>query len=113
LKTDITALFSRLAPDAGVVVAYGKILRPWLLSIPRFGFINVHASILPRYRGAAPVARAIMAGETETGVSIMQLDAGMDTGPVYTTVRTKIDPGETAAELEARLSRIGAEALAG
>jgi methionyl-tRNA formyltransferase len=97
--------------ELAVVVAYGKILpRPVLEALPR-GCINVHGSLLPRYRGAAPVQWAVIHGETETGVSIMQLDEGMDTGPVLLERRAAIDPAETAGELLARLAPIGAHAL--
>ncbi|MHC5037065.1 MAG: methionyl-tRNA formyltransferase [Planctomycetota bacterium] len=110
-RSELEALLRDTRAEAGVVVAYGKILRKWLLDSLPFGFLNVHASILPKYRGAAPVARAIIAGERETGVSIMQLDEGMDTGPVFCVKRTPIDLEETAGELMARLAGIGAEAL--
>jgi methionyl-tRNA formyltransferase len=97
--------------ELAVVVAYGKILpKPVLEALPR-GCINVHASLLPRYRGAAPVQWAVIHGETETGVSIMQLDEGMDTGPVLLERRVAIDPAETSGELLARLAPIGAAAL--
>ena len=97
--------------ELAVVVAYGKILpRPVLDALPR-GCINVHASLLPRYRGAAPVQWAVIGGETETGVSIMQLDEGMDTGPVLLERRTAIAPGETAGELLERMAPLGAAAL--
>lgn len=95
--------------DCGVVVAYGEILRPAMLgTLPR-GFLNVHASLLPRHRGASPVAGAILAGDEETGVSAMLLDAGMDTGPVLRSVRTTIAAGETRGELERRLAELGGE----
>src|SRR5262245_48972189 len=97
--------------ELAVVVAYGKILpQPVLDALPR-GCINVHGSLLPRYRGAAPVQWAVIGGETETGVSIMQLDEGMDTGPVLLERRTAIAPEETAGELLERLAPIGAAAL--
>jgi methionyl-tRNA formyltransferase len=97
--------------EIAIVVAYGKILpKPVLEALPR-GCINVHASLLPRYRGAAPVQWAVIGGETETGVSIMQLDEGMDTGPVLLERRTAIKPGETAGELLERMAPIGAAAL--
>lgn len=97
--------------ELAVVVAYGKILpKPVLEALPR-GCINVHASLLPKYRGAAPVQWAVIDGERETGVSIMQLDEGLDTGPVYLERRVAIDPEETSGELLARLAPIGAEAL--
>ena len=82
----------RLEPDLGVVVAYGHILRPDVLSLPRLGMINVHASLLPRWRGAAPIQHAILAGDTETGVSIMQMEQGLDSGPVLHRVATPIGP---------------------
>lgn len=100
-----------LAPQLGVVVAYGHILRPDLLTIPSNGLLNVHASLLPKLRGAAPIEHAILQGFTETGVSIMQLDEGMDTGPVLQRVPTPIAPDETAGELTERLAELGALAL--
>jgi methionyl-tRNA formyltransferase len=97
--------------ELAVVVAYGKILPPAVLeALPR-GCLNVHASILPRYRGAAPVQWAVIHGDAETGVAIMQLDEGMDTGPVLLERRVAIDPDETSGELLARLAPIGAAAL--
>lgn len=101
----------RPRPDLGVVVAYGHILRPEILEIPPLGMINVHASLLPRYRGAAPIQWAILNGESETGVSIMQMDRGLDTGPVLLRVPTAIGPDETAGELSERLAELGAKAL--
>src|SRR5918992_3007896 len=106
-----TASLRRLEPDLGIVVAYGHILRPEVLSIPPRGMINVHASLLPRYRGAAPIQHAILKGETETGVSIMQMEAGLDSGPVLHRVATPIEPHETAGELMARLAGLGATGL--
>lgn len=100
-----------LAPELGVVVAYGHILKPALLEIPARGMINVHASLLPTLRGAAPIEHAIMQGLEETGVSIMQMDAGMDTGPVLLTVPTAIATDETGGELTVRLAELGALAL--
>jgi methionyl-tRNA formyltransferase len=100
-----------LRPDLGVVVAYGHLLKPDLLSLPTHGMVNVHASLLPKYRGAAPITRAILAGETETGVSIMQMDEGLDTGPVLLRVPTAIAADETGGELTARLAELGALAL--
>jgi methionyl-tRNA formyltransferase len=97
--------------ELAVVVAYGKILpRPVLEALPR-GCINVHGSLLPKYRGAAPVQWSVIHGERETGVSIMQLDEGMDTGPVFLERRVAIDPDETAGELLERLAPVGAQAL--
>jgi methionyl-tRNA formyltransferase len=97
--------------DLAVVVAFGRILPPDLLALPRHGCINVHASALPRWRGAAPIQRAILAGDPETAVAIMQMDAGLDTGPVFRTVVTPIGPTETSGELFERLAGVGAEAL--
>ena len=94
-----------------VVVAYGKILSQRVLDLPRLGCINVHGSLLPRWRGASPVQAAILAGDAETGVSIMKMDAGMDTGPVYSMQRTEIEEEETAEELGARIAGMGADAL--
>jgi methionyl-tRNA formyltransferase len=101
----------RLEPDLGVVVAYGHILRPEILAIPVKGMINVHASLLPRYRGAAPVQHAILKGDSETGVSIMQMEPGLDSGPVIHRVSTAIEPDETAGSLMARLAELGATGL--
>ncbi|HJZ86896.1 MAG TPA: methionyl-tRNA formyltransferase [Polyangia bacterium] len=100
-----------LAPELIVVVAYGRILPPALLELPPRGCINVHASLLPRYRGAAPIQWAIARGERETGVSIMQMDAGMDTGPVLLQHRCAIDDRDTAGSLSEKLARLGADAL--
>jgi len=99
------------APEIGIVVAYGKILPPALLEIPKQGFLNVHGSILPKYRGAAPIQRAIERGETETGVTIMRVDEELDHGAMVTTARTPIGPDERTPDLASRLSRIGAEAM--
>lgn len=100
-----------MAPDLLVVAAYGLILPPAILALPGLGALNVHASLLPRWRGAAPVERAIMAGDAETGVCIMEMEAGLDTGPVRLERRTPIGAEETGGELEARLATLGAEAL--
>jgi methionyl-tRNA formyltransferase len=94
-----------------VVVAYGKILPPWLLQSPRFGCINVHGSILPEYRGAAPVHWAVANGEKATGVCTMLLDEGLDTGPVYLCEQTDIGPDETVTQLYDRLAELGAKVL--
>jgi methionyl-tRNA formyltransferase len=108
---EVRAVFEQTEPDCGVVAAYGKILPAWLLSIPKLGCINVHASLLPRYRGAAPINWAIALGESETGVTIMQMDAGMDTGAMLAKRAIPIGEEETAPELKSRLSRLGAELL--
>jgi len=100
-----------LQPDIGVVVAYGHILRPQLLELPPRGMVNVHPSLLPGLRGAAPVEWAIIRGHETTGVSIMQLDAGMDSGPVLHQIPHRIPPDVTAGELSAHLAEMGAQAL--
>lgn len=100
-----------LRADVAVVVAFGQILPRAVLDAPARGSINVHASILPRYRGAAPVAWAIMRGETTTGITTFQMDEGMDTGPILLAASTAIGPAETAGELAARLSALGARVL--
>jgi methionyl-tRNA formyltransferase len=100
-----------LEVDAGVVVAFGQLLPPALLATARHGFVNLHFSLLPRWRGAAPVERAILAGDAETGVCVMELEQGLDTGPVYACARTPIGADETAGELRARLVEIGTALL--
>jgi methionyl-tRNA formyltransferase len=105
------ASLRRLEADLGIVVAYGHILRPEILAIPPQSMINVHASLLPRYRGAAPIQHAILRGETETGITIMQMEAGLDSGPMIHRVATAIEPGETAGQLTARLAKLGGAAL--
>jgi len=99
------------APDLLVVAAYGLILPQWLLDWPRVAAVNIHASLLPRWRGASPIQHAILAGDRETGISIMKMEAGLDAGPVYQQERTVIGPTETAGELHDRLAEIGARAL--
>lgn len=99
------------APDIGVVVAYGHILRPEILSLPPRGMVNVHASLLPRHRGAAPINWAILEGDATTGISVMQMEAGLDSGPVYHRVSTPIEAGESAGALTGRLAVLGASAL--
>jgi len=99
------------APDAIIVIAYGLLLPPSILAIPRHGCINVHASLLPRWRGAAPIPRAIEAGDEVTGVSIMQMEAGLDTGPVLAEARTNIRETDTSQTLHDRLARLGADTL--
>jgi methionyl-tRNA formyltransferase len=97
--------------DMLVVAAYGLILPPTVLALPRLGCINIHASLLPRWRGAAPIQRAILAGDAMTGITIMRMDAGLDTGPMLLERSTPIEPGDTAASLHDRLAEIGAAAL--
>ncbi len=99
------------APDLAIVAAYGLILPDWALSLPRRGCVNIHASLLPRWRGAAPIQRAIEAGDAETGITIMQMDAGLDTGPRLCMRRTAIGPDDTAASLHNRLATIGGELI--
>ena len=103
---------ARLEPDLMVVVAYGLLLPQTVLDIPRRGCVNLHASILPRWRGAAPIQRAILAGDRETGVSLMQMEAGLDSGPVLAEVRTPIAADETGGSLHDRLSQLAAGLLA-
>ncbi len=100
-----------LRPDVFVVVAYGLLLPQRILDIPRLGCINIHASLLPRWRGAAPIQRAIEAGDAQSGVCIMAMEAGLDTGPVYATVTTPLADDETGGSLHDRLSEMGAQAL--
>jgi methionyl-tRNA formyltransferase len=100
------------APDLLVVIAYGLILPKAVLAIPRLGCWNVHASLLPRWRGAAPIQRAILAGDAETGVCLMRMEAGLDTGPVLLSARTPIAPDDTGGSLHDRLAALGAQVLA-
>ena len=100
-----------LEPDLMVVAAYGQILPREVLSLPRLGCVNIHASLLPRWRGAAPIHRAILEGDAETGVTVMQMDVGLDTGDMLAKRRLPIQAGETAGELHDRLAKLGAEAL--
>lgn len=107
---DEQAAFAALDADAAIVAAYGLLLPQAILDAPRHGCLNVHGSLLPRWRGAAPVQRAILAGDPETGVMVMQMEAGLDTGPVRATARTPIDR-KTAGELTAELARLGARLM--
>lgn len=100
-----------LAPDLMIVVAYGLILPQSVLDIPRYGCINIHASLLPRWRGAAPIQRAVLHGDATTGVTLMQMEAGLDTGPMLLKRECAILPGESAGHLHDRLSELGAEGL--
>lgn len=108
---DQADIIGELKPDVMVVVAYGMILPQEILDIPVYGCINIHASLLPRWRGAAPIQRAIEAGDRRTGVSIMRMDAGLDTGPVYQTLSTEIGTQDTSADLHNRLANLGAEGI--
>ena len=109
--SDVQAELAAFQPDVMIVVAYGLILPASVLTIPRLGCINVHASLLPRWRGAAPIQRALLHGDSETGVSIMQMEAGLDTGPVFARASCPIPRGMTGGELHDRLAVLGAEAL--
>jgi methionyl-tRNA formyltransferase len=100
-----------LRPDLGVVAAYGRLLPESLLQVPRLGMINVHASLLPRWRGAAPVHRAVITGDTETGVTIMRVVNALDAGPMFASVRRPIGPEETSPEVERALAELGAALL--
>ncbi len=105
------AELAALKPDLMVVVAYGLLLPQAVLDIPRLGCINIHASLLPRWRGAAPIQRSILAGDDKTGVTIMQMEAGLDTGPMLHILDCPIDAGETGGSLHDKLAPLGAEAL--
>jgi methionyl-tRNA formyltransferase len=105
------ARLEELRPDAIAVVAYGKIFRPWLLELPRWGCVNLHFSLLPRHRGVAPVAWAILSGDERTGVTTMRMDQGVDTGPAYLTAEVAIGSEDTCGALTERLARIGAPLL--
>ncbi len=106
-KDELWGNLSQLNFEVGLVVAYGKILEPRILELPPFGYLNVHFSLLPRWRGAAPVERAILAGEEKTGVSLMLLDEGLDTGPVVAVIETPITDDETGGTLTGRLAYLG------
>ncbi len=110
-NADFLARIAAAGPGAIAVVAYGKIFPPELLRLPRLGCVNVHASLLPRWRGASPVQAAILAGDAETGVATMRMEEGLDTGPVYLERRVKIGARETAGELSARLAVLGGALL--
>ena len=110
-NAEAQAEFAALELDAAVVVAYGLILPKPILDAPRLGCINIHASLLPRWRGAAPIQRAIMAGDAETGVMTMQMDEGLDTGPVLMAERIAITPDMTAGQLHDALSPLGADLI--
>lgn len=107
-NAELRQRLEEIAPDAILVVAYGRIIPDWMLDLPRFGCINLHGSLLPKYRGAAPIQWAIANGEQTTGVTTMHLDAGLDTGPMLLARVVPIGPGETASDLFASLSALGA-----
>ncbi len=107
----VQAQLRALAPDLFVVAAYGQLLPPEVLVIPRRGCVNLHASLLPRWRGAAPIQTAILAGDTETGVCLTQMEAGLDTGPVFARVTVPIGPADTGGSLHNTLAEVGADLL--
>jgi methionyl-tRNA formyltransferase len=107
----VRAALEAARPDVMVVAAYGLILPQWVLDLPRLGCLNIHASLLPRWRGAAPIHRAIEAGDTETGVTIMQMDAGLDTGDMLIAERMAIHPDDTTGRLHDRLAQLGARLI--
>jgi methionyl-tRNA formyltransferase len=109
---DSLELFKRVAPDVVVILAYGQIISARLIEIPRLSWINLHGSLLPKYRGAAPINWAIVNGETSTGLTTMQIDPGLDTGPMLLTYETPVGPDETAPELTARLAEAGGPLMA-
>jgi len=108
---EFAASLRELSADVGVVVAYGRILPRAVLDAPTTGCVNVHASLLPRWRGAAPIQWSIVHGDSETGVTLMQMDEGMDTGPILATATTAIERNDDAASLGERLSKLGADLL--
>lgn len=113
LKSDSAFdFFQRIAPDVVVIIAYGQIVPQRLLEIPKHGWLNLHASLLPKFRGAAPVPWAIAEGETRTGVTVMRIDTGLDTGPTLSRAETPIGPDETAPQLLRRLAELGAPLVA-
>jgi methionyl-tRNA formyltransferase len=110
-SSEIDARLKESQPDAAVVVAYGKMIPARLFEIPRFGFVNLHPSLLPRHRGPSPIQWALVCGDRATGVTTMQIDDGMDTGPLLLQTRVSIEDGETAAMLSERLAELGAELI--
>ncbi|HEX7862730.1 MAG TPA: methionyl-tRNA formyltransferase [Verrucomicrobiae bacterium] len=108
---EFIAEIRKLAPDVSAVVAYGQILPQALLDVPKFGSLNVHTSILPKHRGAAPIQSAILNGDSETGVTIMKMDAGLDTGPILTLRKTAIEEADNSQTLHDRLAQLGAQLL--
>lgn len=111
ISRDGVEIIRNLEPDLMVTASFGQILSQELIDIPKYGIINVHASILPNYRGASPIQQAIINGDKETGVTIMQTEAGLDTGDIIDIIKTDIDPNETAGELSNRLAKLGSELL--
>ncbi|WP_338447547.1 methionyl-tRNA formyltransferase [Pelagerythrobacter marensis] len=111
-SAEAQAEFAAFEPDVAVVAAYGLILPQAVLDVPTYGCLNIHASLLPKWRGAAPIQRAILAGDAVTGITIMQMEAGLDTGPMLATARTPVDD-KTAGELTEELAEIGAQLMVG
>lgn len=111
LDEEFIAQIKEFSPDLSIVIAYGKIIPEQLINLPRLGTINIHYSLLPRWRGASPIESAILAGDTETGIAIQQMVYELDAGPILAEAKTDIDPDETAPELRARLGDMGAELL--
>lgn len=108
-NAEVETLLQQLQPDLIIVIAYGKILPEWILNLPKYGCINLHASILPKYRGAAPIQWSILNGDDKTGITIMQMDKGMDTGDILDIIETDIMPNETSGELFERLAKMGGD----
>jgi methionyl-tRNA formyltransferase len=108
---DLQQRLSEISPDAIIIVAYGRLIPPWMLTLPRYGNLNVHGSLLPKYRGAAPIQWAVANGETETGITTMRIDAGLDTGDTLLQQRVPILPQQTAVELSPVLAAVGAELM--
>lgn len=111
ISRDGIQVLKELSPDIMITASYGQILSQEVIDIPKYGIINIHGSLLPKYRGASPVQSAVIDGETKTGITIMQTEASLDTGDILKVVETQIDPNETAGELMKRLAEIGANAL--
>jgi methionyl-tRNA formyltransferase len=108
---DLKQRLAELSPDAIIIVAYGRLIPPWMLTLPRYGNLNVHASLLPKYRGAAPIQWAVASGETETGITTMRIDEGLDTGDILLQQRVKILPTQTSVELSPVLANVGADLM--
>ncbi len=110
-KSDACDIITEIAPDLMIVVAYGQILPQNILDIPKYGCVNIHASLLPKYRGAAPIQWAVLNGEKESGVTSMQMDAGLDTGDMLISAKTEIGENDTAGDLHDKLSLLGADVM--
>lgn len=110
-NTELQERLRALSPDAIIIVAYGRLIPPWMLSLPKHGNLNVHASLLPKYRGAAPIQWAVANGETETGITTMRIDEGLDTGDILLQERVPILPRQTSVDLSPVLAEVGAELM--